>query len=200
MSAHSLGRWQPLSVTATIDTYRGAPFRWWLSGGHAFELHLGRSWRHHDDTDVGVNRRDIGALPDVLVEWDLHIAAAGSLEPWEGGPLQASLHQNNVWCRRHLDGPWLLDVTIGEGHDEFWIYRRDPSLQVRWAQAVLQIPDGIPYLAPELQLLFKSKDRRDKNDTDARQVIPELDHERLDQLARLLPTDHPWQELIACTG
>ena len=52
MSAHSLGRWQPLSVTATIDTYRGAPFRWWLSGGHAFELHLGRSWRHHDDTDA----------------------------------------------------------------------------------------------------------------------------------------------------
>jgi hypothetical protein len=196
MSVPSLGRWDPLSVTATIDTFRDAPFRWWLSGGHALELHLGRSWRYHDDTDVGINRRDIGALPSVLAEWDLHVAAAGRLEPWKGGQLQAALHQNNLWCRRHHDGPWQLDVTIGEGDDELWVYRRDPSLQVPWAQAVLQTPDGVPYLAPVLQLLFKSKDRRDKDDTDARQVIPELDRERRDQLARLLPTDHPWHDLI----
>jgi hypothetical protein len=197
MAVPDLGAWEPLSVTATIDTLSDAPFRWWLSGGHALELHLGRSWREHEDTDVGIARQDVVALRSLLAEWDIHIAAAGHLEPWTGDELHAAQHQNNLWCRRGVDGPWLLDVTIGEGDDEVWIYRRDPSIQFQWTDAVLQSPESIPYLAPELQLLFKSKDRREKDDIDAAEVIPRLEIGRRDRLALLLPTEHPWQDLIA---
>ena len=145
MAVADLGRWEPLSVTATIDTFRGAPFRWWLSGGHALELYLGRSWRDHDDTDVGIARQDAPALRPALAQWDIHIAAGGHLEPWTGDELHAARHQNNLWCRRDKDGPWLLDVTIGEGDDEVWIYRRDPSIRFPWTDAVLQSPESIPY-------------------------------------------------------
>ena len=47
----------------------------------------------------------------------------------------------------------MLDVTIGEGSDENWICRRDPSVVVPWDLAVLRSSEGVPYLAPELQLL-----------------------------------------------
>ena len=30
-----------------------APFRWWISGGHALELHIGESWRSREDLDGG---------------------------------------------------------------------------------------------------------------------------------------------------
>lgn len=132
----------------------------------------------------------------MLLGWDIHVAAAGRLTPWAGGTPDPALNQNNLWCRRSTDGPWLLDVTIGEGEDDMWVYRRDPRIRLPWADAVLQTPEGLPYLAPELQLLFKSRDRREKDEVDARQVVPELDSVRADRLHRMLPAAHPWQRLL----
>jgi hypothetical protein len=60
--------------------------------------------------------------------------------------------------RPRRTGSWCLDVTLAEGDSEAWVYRRDPRIRVPWPQAVLSTADGVPYLAPELQLLFKSKD------------------------------------------
>ncbi len=51
------------------------------------------------------------------------MAAAGRLEPWRGEPLAAARHQNNVWCRVVAGGPWVLDVTIGEGSERSWTSR-----------------------------------------------------------------------------
>jgi hypothetical protein len=102
-----------------------------------------------------------------------------------------------VWCRLTANGPWVLDVTIGEGSDDNWIYRRDPSIQVPWSVAVLRTAEGIPYLAPELQLLYKSKDLRSKDDVDAAEVIPSLDARQRGMLSRLLESDHPWRRRLA---
>ena len=63
---------------------------------------------------------------------------------------------------------WVLDLTLGDGTDHDWIYRRDPSVQIQWDVAVLRTADGIPYLAPDLQLLFKSKGLRPKDDSPVR--------------------------------
>ena len=43
-----------------------------------------------------------------------------------------------------------------------------PASRKPWDEAVLTSADGVPYLAPELQLLFKSRDVREKDDVDAR--------------------------------
>lgn len=52
------------------------------------------------------------------------------------------------------------------------------------------------YLAPDLQLLFKSKGLRDKDHLDARHVIPRLTPTRRHALQALLSDDHPWQQLL----
>ena len=195
MADGSLGAWQPLTLDQVVRLFTGYRARWWISGGHALELHLGRSWRAHEDSDVGVVRQDGAALRELLVGWDVHVAAAGRLTPWSGSTLRAEDSQNNLWCRESVGRPWCLDVTVGEGTGEFWVYRRDPTVRVRWDEAVLRSDDGIPYLAPELQLLFKSKDVRPKDDLDAREVIPELTGDRRRRLRDLLPVDHPWRAL-----
>lgn len=150
-------------------------------------------WEPHEDIDVGVMRRDLGPVHALLSHWDLHVAAAGHLMPWRGELLDAARHQNNVWCRFTPQGLWVLDVTIGEGSEESWIYRRDPSVQLPWDMAVLRTTEGIPYLAPELQLLYKSKGLRPKDDVDAAEVIPDLDARQCELLSRLLEPNHPWQ-------
>ena len=115
---------------------------------------------------------------------------------WPSDVLEAGLHQNNLWCRRSTDGPWQLDVTIGEGDEERWIYRRDPRIWLPWSQAVLRTASGVPYLAPELQLLFKAKNPRPRDDVDAQVVIPMLDEAQRDRLRSMLPSSHRWHSRL----
>jgi hypothetical protein len=197
MSSSHLGSWQPLSLKSATDTFASARFRWWVAGGHALELHLERRWRTHGDTDISVLRNDLHAAYSLLPEWDIHIAAGGRLTPWHGEPLRVERHENNLWCRRNPAGRWILDIVISEGSDEAWIYRRDPSVQRSWDLAVLHSANGVPYLAPELQLLYKSKGRRPKDEADAIEVIPRLEDEQRAFLVRSLEPAHPWQRLLA---
>src|SRR6185369_16699122 len=116
--------------------------RWWFTGCHALELHTGRSWRAHDDIDVGICRTDAARLRHLPAQWQVHVASAGTLRPWQGEPLVEEHHENNLWVRRD-DGPWCLDVTIGDGDDDRWIFRRDPTFSLSWNDAVLHTPPGL---------------------------------------------------------
>lgn len=185
-----------MPVDEAVGRFRSVSSRWWLSGGQALVAHLGRSWRDHADTDIGVCRTDVSGIVEALPGWDLQVAAAGVLSAWDGRPLVAEQSQNNLWCRPTPSSPWALDVTLGDGTEEDWVYRRDPSVRRAWAEAVLVTSGGVPYLAPELQMLFKSTRPRPKDDVDARVVLPALAPDRLRWLAERLPNDHRWHRLI----
>ena len=185
-----------MSTDEAVALFTPAPFRWWIAGGHALEAHLHRAWRAHGDLDIGICRHDAPALAEILAGWDIHMAVAGRLSPWDGGPLSADREPNNLWCRRSPGEPWCLDVTLGAGDDRSWIYRRDPTIQRPWDEAVLTGHDGVPYLAPELQLLFKSTGGRPKDDLDAAEVLPALHPTRRSWVADHLPAGHRWQLLI----
>ena len=193
--SHDLGRWQPLGRAEVAGLFEqlGAP--WWFAGGHALELFVGRSWRAHDDIDVGIRRMDLSAAWATLEGWETFVASRGALSPWRGEVLTAEHHQNNVWVRC-TGGPWCMDITIGAGDDSRWIYRRNPALTIEWDRAVLRSADGLPYLAPELQLLFKSTNARPKDDVDAEVVIPLLDDNGCDLLRTWLQPDHRWHRLL----
>lgn len=194
---NELGRWDPLDLSVVVGLFAPAEFRWWVTGGHALELHVDRRWRPHADIDISFCRQDSAGVRRLLSGWDIHVAAGGRLTPWDGGSLRQELHQNNLWCRRTPFGPWVLDLAVSDGDDTSWIFRRDSSLRLLWAQAVLYSASSVPYLAPELQLLFKSKNPRAKDDEDLLEVLPHLDANQVDLLAARLPRDHPWQPHIA---
>lgn len=188
--------WSPISVKEAVRLFMDAPFRWWIGGGHALELHVGDLRRTHDDLDIGICRHQAPQAYGWLKGWEMHVAAAGRLSRWDGSPLRADRYENNVWVRRSSDSPWAFDLTVGEGNEGEWIYRRDASVNRPWETAVLRTRSGVPYLAPELQLLFKSKDLRPKDHADAERVIPVLDDRERLFLAVHLVADHPWQRLL----
>lgn len=194
------GPWAPLPTTEITRLFQQSSLRWWVSGGVALELHLGHSWRDHEDADISILRRDAALLVDVLDGWDLYLAAAGVLTPWAGSQLSADRSENNIWCRPDTTSPWVLDVVISDGDDTEWIYRRDPTIRRPWREAVLCTSSGTPYLAPEIQLLFKSKNARPKDNVDAGEAIPRLDPLRRAWLGSRLPADHEWQQLAQGSG
>jgi len=77
-----LGTWEPLSVEGVADLLQDMPTPWWIPGGWALDLHLGRHTRAHDDMDVLVLRRDLAGFHHRLRTWDLHAAdPPGVLRP-----------------------------------------------------------------------------------------------------------------------
>lgn len=54
-------------------------------------------------------------------------------------------------------GQFLFDVFREPHEGDTWICRRDPRLRLPYDAIIERTTDGIPYLVPELVLLFKAK-------------------------------------------
>lgn len=108
MTGEQLGRSAPLSVPELLETLGTAGFPWWVAGGHAFDLFLGRTTRHHDDLDIEILGRDQHRVQRLLasLSWDLHVAAGGRLRQWRESEWLAA-GANSVWRRLAFDQPWL---------------------------------------------------------------------------------------------
>jgi hypothetical protein len=50
--------WEPASLVDVVALFRDFMAPWWVSGGYAIELAVGRSYREHGDVDISVLRRD----------------------------------------------------------------------------------------------------------------------------------------------
>lgn len=170
---------------------------WWVAGGYALDLFLGRATRRHDDLDVEVLRRDQDQVYDLLVNlgWDLHIASGGRLRPWRGEWLTAS--DNSLWCRSARDQPWCLQLMLAESDSHNWVFRRNPMI-VRPLTTIGRCTiDGIPYLDPAIQLLFKAKHPRPKDLADFNTVLGALTGTDRMWLANTLAATHPGHPWLA---
>ena len=75
--------------------------------------------------------------------------------------------------------------------DGDWVYRRQPSITRSIAELGDTTPDGKPFLRPEIQLLYKSKRIRTKDEADFREALPALAPAARAWLARALATIDP---------
>src|SRR5262249_25277670 len=100
-------------------------------------------------------------------------------------------------------GRWRFDV-FREPHDsDVWICRRDTRIRRRYADLIRHDASELPFLAPEVALLFKAKASRDKDCADFAGTLPLLDPGQrrwlLDALDLVHP-DHPWQAALTKTS
>lgn len=171
----ALGPWSltdPHEVANLLSTLEAD---WWIAGGWAIELAVGLSFRPHDDIDVLVRHDALPAVRAVLDSWDLFAAdPPGSLRPWKPGETLASDVQD-IWCRPHPSGPWRIQVMVDHtAAADSWEFRSDPRIR-RPIEAIGAVTDdGIPYLVPEVQLLYKANNPRAKDDLDLAMTVPIL--------------------------
>lgn len=190
--------WVPLDPVEVRQVMTGYDQPWWIAGGWALDMFLGRKTRDHVDVDVGVLRSDEQALQAQMRGWELYLAD-GALSPWvAGAPVPADTC--DVWCRPEGSTSWALQFMLNPGTDERWDCRRSPMVTMPMAQAVRRTGDGLPYLAPECQLLMKAKGLRPKDQVDFDVVLPALDEDQKQWLRsameRIHP-DHAWIERLA---
>jgi hypothetical protein len=174
---------------------------WYVSSGWALDLFLGRVTRVHSDVDVVIARTDQVILQQHLDArgWKFMTPLKGQLEPW---PLHMLLEMPRHQIHAHREGSFI-DILLSDIEHGVWRYRRKPSVIRTVEQLSYKTDQGIPFLAPEIVLLFKSKNTghkdRLKDPGDFEKVYTHLEPEGRARLRWALVTTeptHPWIERL----
>lgn len=184
--------WPPRTITERLG---GAAFPWFVAGGWALDLFRGETTRAHEDLEIAVPAGAFPQLPPLFPDMVFWVPQGGSrLAPMSPATLAGESHQTWAWDRSA--GCWRFDV-FREPHDgHTWICRRDPAIRMPYPEVVRRTADGVPYLVPEIVLLFKAKHVREKDAADFDGVLPLLTAAQrawLDGALAAVQPGHEWR-------
>jgi hypothetical protein len=187
--------WRPDEVAARLEDVRTP---WYVAAGWALDLYRGEQTRPHGDLEIAVPEAGFAEIRARFPGYVFDVAASGRIWFDARADVLACTHQ--TWVRDPANDDYLFDV-FREPHDGgTWICRRDESLRLPYDVIIERTGEGIPYLAPELVLLFKAKAVRPKDQQDFEGVLPLLGPDRRRSLAgwlRQVHPGHPWLDVIA---
>ena len=189
-----------LEVAEALGNLR-APF--YFAGGWAIDLHLGRVTREHHDIDVVVMRRDHLLVHKALKQFSLKkiiphpdgMPNRGTIVEWRpGDKLELPVHQINAY--RAGESEPAFQVMLAESRDNDWIFRRNPDVSMPLSRMGFHPLWGLPYLAPEIVLLFKAKHLEPRDRVDFDNAIPALSAEARRWLRDAIEKTHPGHEWL----
>lgn len=189
--------WGALTPREAVDLLSQVGAPWWVAGGWALDLHLGQVTRAHKDLDIGIWRKDAALVLAALRGWQFFEAKGGVLTPVVAGQAPRA-EVNSLWGKRVNAPQWELELMLDESDGEFWRFRRDPRITRLLSRAILRTPQGIAYLAPEIQLLYKSRPIRRRDQADFDLAAPHLDGAARTWLQESLMSvnpQHAWIEI-----
>lgn len=196
-------------------------FDYAFCGGHALDIHIGKTTRSHGDIDLSAYWEDRNKIISFMQTkgWITYEAMSGGkihlitdtdnqklikLNIFcvnEGCPFfHAELIENNIYhCdidhveQKHLD---YIEFLFNKRTENEFIYSRNNEIRLELDKAVLR-KDELFYFAPELVLLYKSTDlTREENRLDFNMVAPLLSNDNKEWLHRALSTafseGHEW--------
>jgi hypothetical protein len=188
--------WDAWRPSAVAERLAGLEAPWCVAAGWALDLFLGAETRPHSDLEVAVPAAAFDAVAARFADCDFYVPRDGRLAPLDDELLRA---EHQTWACERATGKWRVDV-FREPHDgDTWICRRNPEIRRPYRDIIRHTADGIPYLTPEVVLLFKAKHGRDKDEADFARVRPLLDQVRrrwLDGALALTHPAHPWRAAL----
>lgn len=171
--------------------------KWFIAGGWAIDLFLGKETRDHNDIEIGIFREDQIELKQYLRNWEFKKVLQGEFTSWHSEYLELPIHEiqaiNNVKkCE--------LEILLNESDDENWKFRRDITIFYPLASVLRYSDTGIPYLAPEIVLLYKVKNTREKDHKDFLSVKDVLDTKQKNWLIQAIKIHEPKHEWLQFLG
>jgi hypothetical protein len=168
---------------------------WCVAAGWALDLFRGRQTREHGDLEIAIPAAGFG---EIRGRFDGYVFdGVGNHRIWPDATAEVLAVTHQTWLRDPVSGGYLVDV-FREPHDgDTWICRHHPTIRLPYAEIVRHTGDGVPYLAPELVLLFKAKGPRPKDERDFEGAVPHLDAAARGRLAELIAHAYPGHRWLA---
>jgi hypothetical protein len=182
--------WRPFRPEEAARRFAGLDVPWAVAAGWAIDLFLGRERREHEDLEVAIPADSLSAVAGRLTDLELWVppGGGGTLIPLADADL-AETHQ--TWALDVAANEWRIDLFREPSDDGEWVCRRDARIRLPYDELIEHTGDGIPYVRPEVVLLFKAKQARPKDESDLAAVLPLLDGSRKRLLASWIGLVHP---------
>lgn len=172
---------------------------WGVAGGWALDLFLDRVTREHQDIEVAIFREDQLILREYLRsrDWSFEYVHNGKLFPWPiGESLVLPVHE--IWCQIPNGPLRRLEVLLNERKADAFVFRRDSRISAPIDRTFIRSNSGIPVLAPEIVLLYKSKRSVEpKEQMDFSIMLDALDSQRRQWLFESIAVAHPEHAWLA---
>ena len=193
----------PLHPHEILSLLGNAPFQWWIAGGWSLDLFLGKQTRPHFDTDIAIARSEQSAAQKYLKEWEFFSSKRDEngdivLRQWETEEI-LGYEYPGVWARKSGKDLWRFEFLFHEISDQTWTFRYDDTVKHSFVKIGGVSPENIPYLLPEIALLYKAARLRDVDEGDFHKVLPYLNQtQRAQLLADLqkIEPEHPWLAVL----
>ena len=187
--------WAPWTPDDVAVRLRAVDVTWAVAGGWAVDLFVGRVTRAHEDLEIVVP----SAAAEVLLRafpapaWAWRVPAPDEMFPPDADSLSRH-HQTWLWDVQ--EGAFVLDLFRNRHEGGTWVCHRDESITAPWSDVVAHTADGVPYLLPEVVLLYKAKHARPKDVADLENLVPRMSTEDRGRLVDWLRMVHPGHEWL----
>lgn len=199
--------------------------KWCFCGGWAIDLFMGTETRPHKDLDIMIFKEDLARTIAYMRNkgWRVEVPTRKGFIPVDEESFE-SLDFENLWCMNeayptdylrvddkssynfyHYDREVqeefdFVEIVLNASEDNDFIYHKNPEIRRPLDLAIFE-HDGMPYLAPEIVLLYKSKYLSEDNQKDFNAVLAKLTQEQKSWLKQALiceyGNDHPWVERLS---
>jgi hypothetical protein len=169
----------------------GVDVSWCVTAGWAVDLFVGHQTREHEDLEISIPAASWPRVSRELSTLDFVVAGDGQLWPVTDANLDAHFQ---TWGR-DASGVFRLDVFRDPHDGDTWICRREARLTRPYSALIRHTRDGIPFMAPDVVLLFKAKHDRDKDRADRDVCLPLMsagEREWLAAAIEMVYPGHPW--------
>lgn len=173
----------------------GFKYPWFIGGGWSIDLEVGRVTRNHEDMDICIFREHAEEVLAYFSDWQIEVAIPkeNRLEPVRSAddlcPPRYGLHLTK--------NEEFIEVLLTDKQDGEILFRRDPDIRMSIQDAIRTDQSGRKYIAPELQLLYKAKEKRDKDQHDFSVAMLEFSDQQKDWLLKALMKHHPTSSWIS---
>ena len=185
----------PLQVAAVMRDFKP---NWFVAGGWAIDLFLGKVTRPHQDIEIAIFRKDQTALHDYFDGWLLRKIASGEPVVWHRDEwLTLPVHEIHC-CNETAQLP-MIEILLNESNETEWLYRRNLKVGRPLVKIELESNAGIKFLCPEIVLLYKSKNPKAKDEQDFQAAVAHLYAEQKEWLKgaiALTDSQHRWLQSL----
>ena len=166
-----------MRIKKTMDRF-GYP--WFIAGGWAIDLFLDRETRIHEDIEIGIYRKH---------QMKLYGYFDKNKKYYSNNKSRTGKYEKLVWNKEYLRLPIHelyikyedieLEVLLNEKNENEWIYRRNEKIKLDEKKVILFNRNSIPYLCPEIVLLYKTKELRSKDIEDISNTTEKMNDSQL---------------------
>jgi hypothetical protein len=174
---------------------------WFVAGGWAVDLFLGQVTREHEDIEITIFRCDQLTLRNYLNDWEFKKVIPGQkmhTELWkEDEWLDLPVHE--IHAENKDSDISHLEILLNESSGDKWRFRRNLSVTRPLSMLGIRSENGIPFLSPEIILLYKAKNPDPRDEADFKNMLKMLEQEPcnwLKQAIEVCHPEHPWLKLL----